>query len=812
MSPVKSLALAAASALVGVTLAFAQASDTGSLRGRITDGTGAALPGVTVTASSPAVMGGSLTTLTASEGLYRFPSLPPGVYEIRMDLPGFKPISIPNLRINVGLGLTIDRVLEISTVEETVTVVGESPIVDTKNTGAGAVVTNEILAKIPSARDLWNTMQQVPGLVVPRENVGGFESTQLGSMQVHGSGASSVQHNVNGVDMTLMHQDNIGAGYYSTDAYEEIQVTTSGISAEHSRGGLIINQVFRSGSNQFRGLVGTFFENSDMQTNNIDDTLRQRGVTTSGAPLDYLFEFSAQGGGPILRDRLWFFVAFREYDVFPFVLNCFKADGSQCTDEAKLQTLDSKWNTQIGPNNRLMFLYAWGRKFMPNRDISQFVRPEASYHQDGRHEVGQAKYERILGSNALMEINYGQLATPFPLAYRDSTGDKTTAFDEITRVRFDAPLRDFFQRGRMRTIGGNFTYFQDRWLGGSHDFKTGVEHRQGAVPQEFRYNGDLERRYLNGVPYRVIVYNSPIEQDARNYSWAGYVQDSMRFGRVSVNAGLRVEWWRGDLPAQSNNPRSFPAIFGGAQTFPESKGIMEWTTYSPRVGVVYDIAGDSKTVLKATFGRYYSQIEGNRINSTANRNGLASATFDWVDLNGNNYPDYPSEFGTLRSLNLPSRKTIEAGIKSPYSDEVSFSVERGLTQRTSISARYTYRKNNRILAETDLGLPDEAFSIASTATDPLTGNLINYWSLGPAYSTVVNDVVLTQFDSNWTRYHGVDLVFDRRFDGRWLMRASLTIQDNYGRKGGYSNRNDREIFPYGAKGLDARTMAKIMGT
>ena len=177
MSPVKSLALAAASALVGVTLAFAQASDTGSLRGRITDGTGAALPGVTVTASSPAVMGGSLTTLTASEGLYRFPSLPPGVYEIRMDLPGFKPISIPNLRINVGLGLTIDRVLEISTVEETVTVVGESPIVDTKNTGAGAVVTNEILAKIPSARDLWNTMQQVPGLVVPRENVGGFEST-----------------------------------------------------------------------------------------------------------------------------------------------------------------------------------------------------------------------------------------------------------------------------------------------------------------------------------------------------------------------------------------------------------------------------------------------------------------------------------------------------------------------------------------------------------------------------------------------------------------------------------------------------------
>ena len=183
--------------------ASAQGTDTGSLRGRITDNSGAALPGVTVTAASDAVMGGSLVAVTSEEGLYRFPSLPPGVYTIRMELAGFAPAAIEGLRITVGLGLTLDRQLGIATVQETLTVVGESPIVDTRNTEAGATVTREILEMVPSSRDLWNTVQQVPGLVVPRENVGGFESTQLSAMSVHGSGASAVQHNVNGIDMTL---------------------------------------------------------------------------------------------------------------------------------------------------------------------------------------------------------------------------------------------------------------------------------------------------------------------------------------------------------------------------------------------------------------------------------------------------------------------------------------------------------------------------------------------------------------------------------------------------------------------------------
>lgn len=801
-----------ASLLLSFTSPLAAQGDSGSLRGRIVDGTGAALPGVTIVAASPAVMGGSVTAVTSGEGVYRFPSLPPGLYELRMDLSGFTPTVVRDVRINVGVALTVDRALQVATVQEAVTVVGEAPIVDVKNTSGDTTVGRDVLERVPSSRDLWNTLQQVPGLIVPRENVGGFESTQLSPMSVHGSGRSAVQHNINGLDMTLMHQDNLGAGYFSTDTFEEVQVTTSGVTAEHSRGGLIINQVVKSGSNRFRGLFSSYYENSSMQADNIDDGLRTRGVTTGGAPLDRLIDVSAQLGGPVLRDRLWFFHAYRKYDVYPYVLNCSNTDGSQCTNESKLLNFTTRVDTQANPSHRFMFLHEYGKKLMPNRDISQFVRPEASWYQDGGHTVWQGKYNWVATGSTLVEVSAGALETPFPLSYRSEVGNATSAFDEITRVRYDAPVRDFLQKGQMQTYSGNVTYFNDRWLGATHDIKAGLEHRRGQVPETDRRNGDLERRYQNGVPYRVIVYNTPITRNAHNQSIAGYIQDSMRLGRVTLNAGVRAEWWRADLPEQTNEPAIFANVFGGRRTFPEQKGLMEWTTISPRAGVAWDIAGDSRTVVKATAGRYFSQIEGNQVNNTANANRLGSATFDWVDLNGNNYPDYPHEFTRLISRTLPGGNTIAPGLKSPYSDELTAGVERRLGQSLAVSARYTYRTNRRIMANTDLALPPSAFSIPSTAADPLTGNIINYWSLAPQFRGITNDIVLAQFDENKTRYHGVDVNVDRRFDGRWMVRLSFTLQDNYGRVGGFMDRNDMEIFPEGAAGFDAKHLFRVLGT
>jgi hypothetical protein len=812
MSTIRTLAVLVA--LISFSsFAAAQGVDTGSLRGLVTDPSGAALPGVTVTAASAAVMGGHLTAVTSEEGLYRFPSLPPGVYEVRMELAGFQAIALSGVRINVGLALTIDRTMEVSAIQETLTVVGESPIVDTKNTSAEVSWTPELLQNVPSSRDLWSTMQQVPGLVMAKENVGGIESPFLSNFQVHGSVRGSHQYNFNGLDMSDMHSG-IGLGYFNTDSMEEIQFSTSGISAEHSRGGMILNTVTKSGGNRFTGQVAGYYESSALQSRNVDDELRQRGVTGSGAPLDYLYDFSGSLGGPIKTDRVWFFGAARRYDVAPTVLNCTLPDGGGCTDGVELPNVTAKVTTQLGPANRLMVLYDRGHISRPNREVSQFVRLDAAYNEDFHYDMWQGKFDRILSSSLLLQAAVGRGSPPFRLGYHETHREGvSSAFDEITRVRFDAASQDFFQQGDILVLNANLTYFKDKFLGGAHDLKFGAEHRRGKLLQRHLRAGDVERRYQNGVAYRVIAHNTPVEQVARNYGAAGYIQDSVRLGRhLTLNLGVRTEWWRGDVPEQSNEPSSFADVFGGAATYPEQKGVMEWTTVSPRLGLAYDVRADSRVVAKATYGRYYFQVRSTDLNSFSNRNALATATFDWTDRNGNNIPEYPGEFGTLRSLNLPRLRRIDPNLEAPYSDEFSTSLEFGLTQRSSLSARYTYRKNGNMIATTDLALPDEAFSIPSTAIDPITGSTLNYWSLSPAYRTVVNQEVLTQFDSNYTRYHGVDLSFNRRFDGRWLLMGSVTFQDNYGRVGGYLDRNDREIFAFGQAGLDAQVIGKIVTT
>lgn len=585
--------------LMMARVALAQGVDTGSLRGVITDSTGAALPGVTVMATSEAVMGGGLTAVTSHEGVYRFPSLPPGNYQIRIEFPGFQAIALADVRINVGVALTIDRQMQVSGVAETLTVTGESPIVDTKNTSSEVNWTGELKEKLPSSRDLWSTLQQVPGLVMAKENVGGIESPFLSNFSVHGSVRGSHQYNFNGLDMSDMHSG-IGLGYFNTDSFEEMQFSTSGVSAEHSRGGLVMNTVTKSGGNRFSGQFSNYYESNSLQSTNIDDGLRARGVLGSGAPLDYLHDVSANVGGPIRKDRIWFFGAARRYAVTPIVLNCTLEDGSACVDGVKLPNFTGKITAQINPANRVMLLYDRGAIRRPNREVSQFVRLEAAYAENFHYDLWQGKYDRIVSPTLLLQAAVGRGSPPFHLGYHDTHRDGvSSAFDEITRVRFDAASQDFVQQGDILVFNTNLTYFRDRFLGGSHDLKFGAEHRRGKLFQGNYRAGDMERRYQNGVPYRVIAYNTPVEQIARNYSVAGYVQNSVRLARLlTVNLGLRTEWWRGDVPEQSNSGGAFPAVFGGGASSPEQTGVIEWTTFSPRLGFAYDVRGDSRIVLK----------------------------------------------------------------------------------------------------------------------------------------------------------------------------------------------------------------------
>ncbi len=793
------------------SVAFAQGRDTGAIRGIISDPDGAPLPGVTVTVESDRLIGGSRTTTSSVQGVYRFPGLPTGTYLMRAELTGFRTAEVPNVVINLGTNLTIDAQLDLGGVAETVSVIGEAPIIDTKNSSANSNWSYEQLQEIPSAMDLWSYIQQVPGLMVSKENVGGNESVQLSGFQVHGSEREAQQYNMNGMDMTLF-EHGIGLGYFNTDAFEEIQFTTSGISAEYSKGGMIINTVVRDGGDQFHGGVRYYYESPSLQSSNLNQELIDRGVSSTGGNLDKLTDLSVDFGGPIVRDRVWFYTAAREYRVTPFVVNCLLPNGDQCIDGSFLTNFTAKITARLDDNSQLMVNGEWARKQRINRGVSQFTRPEAAFVQDGRHYIAQGKYNRVFGNNAFLDVYFGWGQPPFPLNYQDGVGNTTSRFDVVTGVRSDAASQEFFSLANLYTMGTNYTLFKDDWLGGTHDLKFGIEHRRGNYLTRRTHNSSLERRYAAGEPFRVRVFNSPVEATNNQQAWFGYVQDDVRIGNVTLNLGARIEKHNASIPEQPANRGPWVGIFfSEQQAVQTTDSIAGWTTVSPRFGVAWDVNSDGRTVVKASAGRYYTGIDNSDVHSYGIRFASRRADVAWDDLNGNDFPDYPAEFSAAGIQTLSSSNQFAADFDSWHSDEVSVAVERALTQRSSLSARYTYRRNSNLWAVSFAGIPLSAYNVATSAVDPITGTTINYWSIDPAFVGVDRVQTLGNQEDNWNRYHGVDFIYTRRFDGKWMMNASLTLSDQQGRVGGFTTRNDDEIFAFGSTGLDAPVAVKVSG-
>ena len=797
-------------ASVNVSAALAQGRDTGAIRGIITDPDGAPLPGVTVTVESDDLIGGSRTTTTSVAGVYRFPGLQPGTYLVRVELQGFRTAEFSAVGVSVGVSLTIDARLDLSGVSETVSVTGEAPLIDTKNSSATSVWGQEQLHEIPSAMDLWSYIQQVPGVMLSKENVGGNESVQLSGFQVHGSEREAQQYNMNGMDMTLF-EHGIGLGYFNTDAFEEIQFTTSGISAENSKGGMIINTIVKDGGNDFHGGIRGYYEGPDLQGDNLNQELRDKGVTSTGGNLDKLTDISVDFGGPVVSDSVWFYTAFREYRVTPFVLNCLLPDGSGCTDGSFLTNFTSKVTARLDDSSTLMVNGEWAQKIRANRGVSQFTAPAGSWFQDGRHFIMQGKYNRVFGNNAFLDAYAGWGSPPFPLKYQDGVGNTTSRFDEVTGVRSDAARSEFFSLAHLWTLGSNYTLFKDG-ANASHDLKLGVEHRRGSYYTRTSHNESLERRYANGVPFRVRVFNSPVEARNHQQVWMGYVQDDVRIGNLTLNLGVRVEDHNASIPQQPQNQGPWVGIFfSEQQAVQPNDSVAGWTTVSPRLGFAWDVKGDGRTVVKGSAGRYYTGIDNSDMHSYGIRFSNRNATVSWNDLNGNDFPDYPDEFNASGIQTLSSSNQFADDFDTWHSDEVSFAVERGLTDRSSLSARYTYRKNSNLWGVSWAGIPTSAYNIPTTAIDPITDAAVDYWSIDPAFVGVDRQQTLGNHEDDYNRYHGVDFIYTRRFDGVWMMTASATISDQYGRVGGFTNRNTAEVFPYGSTGLDAPFAGKVSG-
>jgi hypothetical protein len=536
--------------ILAMTAGSANAQANGQIFGKATDSSGGVLPGVTVTVSGPTLQQ-PLTQVTQASGAFQFTVVPIGRYTVTFELSGFRRVARQDIQITSGFNAEINAVMEVGQMTEEVTVSAAAPVVDTKKTTTGATFTAEILEKIPSARDPWQIINMTPG-VQAGLNVGGSSSGQQVGLQSRGTGAS-VQWNLEGGSMTDL-SSNSSAMYYNFDSFEQISVTNGGGDVSVQSSGLSINLVTKSGSNVFKGSVVGTFQNSDMQGNNVSQDYFDRGTGgfLSGAPVKKIYNISGEYGGPLVRNKLWWWVALDKQDINVGVVNFFDREKSAAcnsyadaqragsllgtisysdldavqdclkNDKTVIKNKQGKLNFQLNASNKFQYLFISDNKFRNARGASDTTELEAvtvqtsdiwaKYFPLPTHQV---THTWIANDRLVFNTMFTYVKGGFYLDYQDSQGDcgVTKYTGALTLDAYPQGSKPDcmynIQQQQIRTTGNRSrslvntyqtkrpsteiktdgTYFVTNFLGGDHSLKFGVGYRNNPILTYSHYSG-----------------------------------------------------------------------------------------------------------------------------------------------------------------------------------------------------------------------------------------------------------------------------------------------------------------------------------
>jgi len=831
--------------LASAGTALAQVS-MGEVFGKVTDGTGAVLPGVTVTLSGPALIQPQVT-VTVESGAYRFPRIPIGTYSVAFELAGFKKSLREGIIIQAGFNAEIDAKLEISTVQETVTVSGESPVVDTRSTQLSASFSRDALETIPTARDPWVILQQTPGMVMSGQNVGGNLSGQQTSFTAMGS-SNNQQWTMDGAVVSDIASGNSSPTYYDFDSFEEINITKGGSDASQQGAGIQVNFITKSGGNTFRG-SGRFFRTSQrFEANNITDAQRDLAAT-GGNPIQDIQDYGFEAGGPIIKNRFWYWGTASKNNIDVGVVNFFDTDLAGCstvaanagarsggayvysvkdlwdcykTDNTKLLNQNGKLQFQENSGNKSTFTITDGIKTRNARGADAYHPLITTRRQDGPTIFYRGDHQWIASNRLTVTTQYthihedwGQffqnpgLVDVQSLNYVD-VGGSTGTWDRNTgsgNYQTSRPQDD---------IRADANYFLSSFLKGDHAMKFGYSYRRSPVESITTYGGGATARIraagstnactVGGVAYAVcqeanVVRDSDFAYTL--YSQSAYWNDSYKTGRATINFGLRFDH-QYDLPTAASIPadRLLPALLPATSFAGVDSGV-RYNNLSPRFGFTYDLRGNGKTVLKANVARYYGLGM-----STASRLEPTTSTtlrYGWRDLNGDlivqaNELDL-SHFLTTPSSNYnqndPSAvvtpNSVDLGLRNDITDEYAVGIEHELMNNVGLSVFYYHRKYSdfqRLTRTQDFS--SEYFPVAYAAT---CGNAVTCGTQvfsGTYYDrlTALHPPQLLRNDGRYNTYDGFEVSGRKRFSNHYMLTGSIVLN----REREYQPQADRDYL------------------
>jgi hypothetical protein len=780
--------------------AFAQKSDA-DIYGTVLLPDGSAIPGVALTLTGDRI--GQKTVVTSEEGNFRFLKLPPGNYELKFELEGFKTVIRKNIRLYVGKNITLNIPMETTIIKEEIIITERPGAIDVRKTQVGINITDEMIKSLPTARNPWTVMNLVPGMMMDREDVGGAESGQQSSYFGHGGDPDDSTWTVDGANITDPSAIGAAPAYLNINSYEELQVTIGSTDITAQTGGVQLNFVSKRAGNRFSGDFHLYVEDVAWEmSQDLPEYYVDQGWQSPG--INRLYQYGVNFGGPIIKNKWWFFGSWGVQDIHARTLV-----GDE--DATWLVSGYGKTNFQLG-NTSGEFHVSYDGKMKWGRTVLSRAQQNSGSLMDqvGPGYVWIAQLQHVMG-NLMLNGRFCYTNGGFTLDPRggelmdnEFNGDLINAGGEWTwihvpRFYLDNLYHYITDRNTINlSLDGN--YFMENVLGGDHEIRFGVDYYTGdTTSASYLPNNRIAFTYLESAPsvYQAVWLIPNMKLDVTFNRISLYLSDTAQFGKLTVNLGARYDkesgrinetinpaftWYEPGSPYHGTNP--FPTLLGEMRQVAQDSP-MVYEVISPRLSMSYDITGNGKNVLKLTAARYGSQ-SGNSLTTRYAYNPREIDLY-WYD-DGDWVPEYEEiNFGYTLWTNTNAvdystglvKNQVDPNFNSPLLDELSLTFEKALGEDIAVSVSGFYKKRHNLTR-----------SIGVMSTGQLETEVNNWYYAGdytfldgstaPYFlrNEQPSEWYWTNFDSDtYQRYMAMVLQFSKKFSDKWMFDASFTYSD-----------------------------------